>query len=168
MCYHTVKSMNIRRIHLRVVSAVIEKWDKRIKKQEPSALAGASCVCKNNLPLLLSFSTNILHPFTWYLNPLIHSILQGEGYPSPFTATPSPNLQITRTGRKSFTTPSPCPSNGILNQKRPFFCPERTGDFPKSKLYFKKSKVYFLESKAYFFQKMPKSWKNMNLCIFTN
>ena len=39
--------------------------------------------------------------------------------------------------------PSPCPSNGILNQKRPFFCPERTGDFPKSKLYF--------------FQKMPKS-----------
>lgn len=82
------------------------------------------------------FFQNILHPFTIPLNPLIHNTLKGEGYPSPFTITPSPDLQFTKTRRKSFTTPSPCPSNGILSQKRQFFCPDRIGDFPKSKLYF--------------------------------
>lgn len=49
------------------------------------------------------FSQNILHPFTIPLNPLIHNILKGEGYPSPFTITPSPDLQF----KKLEESPSP-------------------------------------------------------------
>lgn len=71
-------------------------------------------------PPTIPFSQNILHPFTIPLNPLIHNALKGEGYPSPFTETPSPDLQSNKTRKGSFTTPSPYPSNGILSQKSSF------------------------------------------------